>query len=574
VQRLWAFLLVHRDKTMTREHIAGVLWPDDERSAFHLRHSLHLLGKTIPSTDEALPWILKDGDKLRWNPEAPLKLDLDRVMALATGMTQGGSGTAGDTDSERLAELETAVARGSSLLFEGLDEDWLESPRRTYRGAVANLAEALIALREQAGDLMSACDAALALLAMDPLHEPAYRHLMRLHWKRGDRAGAMGYFEACRAMLDKEFSVAPSAETVALLEQLQLAAAIRVSEPQPSLTPLPRYTSPLFDKDRVEKVGHALEQARVVTLTGVYGCGKSRIAVEAAHRVAPRFDAGVAYVDGRDLMTDKLVQAVAEASSVPPSSGMDGLISALSDLAEGGRLLVLDNVDQLLDEVADLVENLTKAAPQVQVLVTALSPLGIVGEVSLRIALLKLPPLGARGTELADFEATGLFLSRAGESTSAPSPTSVSAQAVATVTRELEGHPLALEAAASVLRETSLEELQARLPGVDVTSAPLGVSERTHASLDAAFARAVSVLTSDEVEVLAKISMLHRPFSVEDAELACSDKPANEVGRLLEMLSLRSFIETDPNAAWEDRHRVLKVVRASALGQPRLQGSV
>lgn len=217
---LLAYLLVERRHAVPRETLAFRLWPDEreEEARANLRRHIHLLKRQLPPTDADRPWIVATRTMVQWNPHAACWLD----VALLD-----------EFDAERAddAAWEALIQAYRGDFLEGSYEDWVLAERRYLRGRYLRLLEGRIEQQKARGDLRGALQTTQVLLTHDPLRETAYRHLMELDYRLGDRAAALREFERCAAMLRESLGVEPMPETLSLRE------LIRTGRPLP---PLPR----------------------------------------------------------------------------------------------------------------------------------------------------------------------------------------------------------------------------------------------------------------------------------------------------------------------------------------------
>ena len=225
----------------------------------------------------------------------------------------------------------------------------------------------------------------------------------------------------------------------------------------------------------VAEVERLLERARLVTLTGPGGTGKSRLALEVAHRVRPRFTAGVAFVPLDSLTDPDLVaDAVAAALGAPQEGGRPALERLTALLRQRQVLVLLDNFEHLLG-AAPFLTALLRACPRVTALVTSRAALRLTGEQEFAVPPLTLPgppdprppdPDRPHGRERgAQSEAEALFVERARAVAADFALTDEHAPAVAAICRRLDGLPLAIELAAAHTRLLPPRALLARLDG-------------------------------------------------------------------------------------------------------------
>jgi predicted ATPase/DNA-binding XRE family transcriptional regulator len=231
---------------------------------------------------------------------------------------------------------------------------------------------------------------------------------------------------------------------------------------------LPRPLSSFIGREREKAtVQYLLKTARLVTLTGTGGIGKTRLALE----VAADSDV-VAFVDLAPVSDGELVGvAVAEAVGIrkQPNLPLETLLTRW--VSSRSLLLVLDNCEHVLQSCAQLVEVLLGTCPKLRVLATSRERLAVPGEMSWRVPSLPVPAADASVDRVLDCEAVRLFLERAMAVSSGFSPTPTStptltpqnAASVAMLVRRLDGIPLAIELAAARVNVLSVEQIAHRL---------------------------------------------------------------------------------------------------------------
>ncbi|MBP2707452.1 LuxR family transcriptional regulator [Microbispora sp. RL4-1S] len=219
-------------------------------------------------------------------------------------------------------------------------------------------------------------------------------------------------------------------------------------------------------RHELAEIKRLLTTAHVITLTGVGGVGKSRLALRAAVDMRRAFPGGVWLAELADLENPELVvEAVAKVVGIQDHSARPGVETLVEGLTGRQALIVLDNCEHLLTACAVLADRLVHALPQLRILTTTRQPLGIAGEQTLDVAPLPLP--GEGGTPAAEQPSEGdavrLFEERAAAVLPDFAVTEANRDAVAEICRKLDGLPLAIELAAVRLRALSVDQVLERL---------------------------------------------------------------------------------------------------------------
>ena len=339
---------------------------------------------------------------------------------------------------------------------------------------------------------------------------------------------------------------------------------------------LPVPATPLVDREReaAEVTDLVVRQgARLITLTGPGGVGKSRLAIEAAGRLGSRFPDGVRFIDLASVPAADLVPA-AVAAGLGLNTSADRIVAdVVSYLRARKLLLVLDNVEQLT-EGAPLLARLLAAAPGLVSLVTSRTVLRVSGEHELCVPPLPVPPANVRNP--LDYASVQLFVARARAVAPGFELTGRNAQAVAEICRRLDGLPLAIELAAARIRLLPPGALLARLDdrmGV-LTSGPRDLPERQRTlrnTLDWSF----GLLTAGEQALFARLGVFAGTFGLPAATALCGDVPAAERSRGV-MDRLSSLVDSSliRPAARDDEPRfsMLETIREYALDRLRETG--
>jgi predicted ATPase/class 3 adenylate cyclase len=315
---------------------------------------------------------------------------------------------------------------------------------------------------------------------------------------------------------------------------------------------LPRMATEFVGRrSELDELCGLLAERQVVTIAGVGGCGKTRLAIEAAAAVANDYPGGVWFTD---LTTERDGERVADRvlGSLGVNPGGDGRSTASllrEATGDDDTLLVVDNCEHLVDDVAELAEELLADAPSVTVLATSREPLSIDGERVWRIPNLR-------------DGATDLFVARA--TSAGATGLEHHLELIQEICRDLDNIPLAIELAAAQAATLPLPELAARL---DDRFALLGGGRRSgrrrqrQQTLQAMMDWSYALLTPDEQQLIEELSVFVGSFGLDAVDAVATPAPTPALQRL------QSLVEQSLVAALTDdgRYRLLETVRLYAL---------
>ncbi|GDY29124.1 LuxR family transcriptional regulator [Gandjariella thermophila] len=346
---------------------------------------------------------------------------------------------------------------------------------------------------------------------------------------------------------------------------------------------LPAEETSFVDRRRErDETRRLLSVSRLVTLTGVGGVGKTRLALRVAAEVSRSFPDGVWLAELAQVQDENLLaHTVAGALRLQDLSSRD-LVSVLAGyLADKRLLLVLDNCEQVVTGCARLAERLLRAAPGLRILATSRQPLGIPAEHMLRVPPLAAPEPGHLwdGAEVGDYEAVALFCERASAALSDFRLTPDNQAAVVRLCQQLEGIPLAIELAAARLRALSAEELLARLGDrFRVLGGARGLTQARHRTLRAAIDWSYELCSAAERQLWSRLSVFAGSFTLEAAEEVCADgDPSDEsFVDVLAGLVDKSVVtreETRRQHGAPTRYRMLETIRQYGAQRLRDRGA-
>jgi len=333
-------------------------------------------------------------------------------------------------------------------------------------------------------------------------------------------------------------------------------------------------TSFVGRRGELAEVKRLLAESRLLTLTGVGGVGKTRLALRAAGGLRRAFRGGVWLVQLDQLRDQALVaQAVAGPLGLQDRAGV-APVAALADyVADRQLLLVLDGCEHLVDAVAKLADLLLRAAPGLRVLATSRESLNIAGETVLPLAPLAAPEEG-QGLTLAQlkmFPVIGLFADRAAQAVPGFAVTEANMAALAGICRRLEGLPLAIELAAARARVLSPEQINARLGDrLGLLTRGSRATPARHQTLRASVEWSYELCSQPERLLWQRLSVFAGGFELDAAEGICADHrmAAGQVLGLLGALADKSILIAEHGEGGA-RYRLPEILRE--YGQERLR---
>lgn len=386
----------------------------------------------------------------------PLTVDLHRFQHLVEQARAAGE------NQDAVALFAQALGLWQGDAFGSLDTPWINSVRDA-------LSQQCLAAELDRNDLELRCGHHTELLselsakaAVHPLDERLIGQLMVAMYRCGRQAEALDRYHQLRQRLADGLGTDPSPPLQRLYHQILTAdpaLAIPVaSAPRAGNLPA-ELTSFVGRREEMAKLTRLLSTTRLVTLTGVGGVGKTRLAARAAAAVRQAFPDGVWVVELAEVADPALVaQTVADALGVRDVSARQPLVVLTEYLKEQRLLLILDNTEHLLGACAELVTALLHATAGLRILVTSRQPLRVAGEHTVTVSPLPIPQQTPRP------EAVTLFADRA--AAMVPGDFAITADnqaAVRQLCQRLDGIPLAIELAAARLRTLSLPQLLSRL---------------------------------------------------------------------------------------------------------------
>jgi predicted ATPase/DNA-binding SARP family transcriptional activator len=564
---LVAMLALAPGQRRHREQVMDRLWPDlgPDAAARNLHQTLYVARRTLVGLGLKADGLLQIHDgHIVLDDAGPVDVDVLQFERSAADALK----TADE------ASLRAAADRYNGDLLPDLpDADWLTSRRdelrETHRQILVKLA---VTVRDHAPD--EAMVILTRALESDPLHEGAVRAQMHVLAQTGRRSEALARYERLVDDLLDAYGTDPDVQTAALFRELLTGAPAEERTHRPATDQhrergfLPDPLTSFIGREReLVDVERLIGRARLLTLTGAGGVGKTRLALAAAQKVRPHYPDGVWFVDLAAVAESiSVADAVAEAlgldSDGAPSRGQ----ALVGQLKRRTLLIVLDNCEHLLAACAHLVATLLTGCPDVHVLATSREPLHAQGEYTFRVPSLGLPSPSRAGehdvAQLGQMPAVQLFVERAAQVRPGFALDADNAQGVVDLCRRLDGMPLALELAAARTAVLEPAEIVQRLGDAlsVLGGGPNGMTRQR--TLRGTLEWSHDLLAEPEQVLLRRLAVFSGGFTLGAVEAICADPPLRQT-ELLDLLAKlvdKSLVVTERTHDGT-RYRQLETVR-------------
>ena len=499
--------LAYRAEWVRRDELALLLRPDvpDAEARRYLRQLIHRATRFAWADRLEVA-----DDRLRWHVASD-------VQALRSALAEHDA-------TALLAATPASLLDGFAPPGVPAFDAWLELERESFavrwRDALVRLAETA----DEAGDARTAITARERVLDVAPLEEATVQALMRACLRAGMHERAVAAFERFAGALAREVEVPPLDTTLALVDAARRGAGGRTPAPgrERPRVEAPRPASCLVGRSsELERLQAWLDEgARFVTICGLGGVGKTRLALELAHSAGPRFAAGARFVPlaGCASVADVLTALVSRLGLVSDDAPADEAIA--SHVHDAATLVVLDEAEHLpAAALGAQLGRLLEVASGLRLVLTARAPLGLAVEHVLPLAGLQVgPATDADPGQGALDEACTLFFERAAQAGVSLLADAATTRSVRALCAELDGLPLAIELAAGRARTRSVGALLAEVRvGVDDLRTDAPDVPTRHRSLEHLVRQAWEALSPSSRAVLERLAVFRTCFSIEAA---------------------------------------------------------
>lgn len=400
------------------------------------------------------------------------------------------------------------------------------------------------------------------IIRTEPYRERPWRQLMLALYRSGRQADALATYQRAWTLFNDELGVEPSDE-LRRLEGEILRHEVPTVRPHAERHNLPAATTSFIGRaDELEAIEHLLVTGRMVTLTGVGGVGKTRLALEVASRTVRRWPDGAWFVDLSGLTDPALVAGQVGGALDVDEPADTPLAQRLADrLRHEELLLVIDNCEHLRAACAELVHHLLTSAPRLTILATSREALGVPGEIDVPLAPLRVPPSRPLADLDVSADAVRLFLARAHDARPDLPDDAAALTAATAICRDLDGLPLAIELAAARAKELSLSEIASRIGDrFRFLVSWRRLTPARHRTLRETMDWSYELLDPAEQSLLARLSVFAGGFTLSAIAAVCMDGDEDLALELVGRLVHASLVVAEARSG-RMRYRMLDTVR-------------
>lgn len=569
--KLLALTPSHR---LHREQLMDWLWPDadPELAANNLHQALYVARRGLVPGGKDTRYLVMESEWLILDTENKTWIDLDVFEEAARKAQCGGD----------ISDYQAAVAAYiGELLPEDRFETWIVHRREGLQQVYIDLLKELAQLHERRNAYEQAIQALKKLVELEPTHEDAHVGLMRLYALNGSRQQALHQYQLLEEILHRDLEVEPDKNSQRLYKEI-LAGEFTPSgreyknldmpdRPHHNL-PAP-ITSFIGREKEVQKVKECLSGARLVTLVGVGGIGKTRLSLRVAEEIIDDYPDGVYFIELASLQDPALIeQTMAMVLGLHIENGLTVAGILHSFLRQKQLFLILDNCEHLVVRTAQVIQEVLHVAPNVKVMATTREALGLLGEVVFQVPSMNISGLKdiLPFDEFLQHDAVKLFIDRAKAVMPALTILPTDTFSITQICNHLDGIPLAIEMAAARVNILSVDQIASRLGSrFNLLTSGNRMALPRQQTLKASIEWSYELLSSSEKKMLRQLSVFTSGWSLDSVVAICNDAADSEIGilDLLAGLINKSLVKTDIDFGEVRRYSMLETIRLYAHEQ-------
>ena len=520
---LIAYLAIHKSPVQ-RDILDNLLWPElsSEKARRNLRGELARIHRSLGDGI-----VLNELQAIKINPT---EIDVD-FWQLSEALEKG--------DTAKFTELYKGnLLEGFYLKDSEVFESWLEEAREDLQDSIKETLENLVRQSDDDKQFAEAFKYSKNIIKLDPLNEDAYLAAIRYTVILNDRIGGLNLYQELEHMLAKEFDVEPSQEAQLIagklkesFENVQPIVDTSIEEPE-SLAPInnletahniPATVLPFFGREKELSIINSrlsLEDCRLLTIVGLGGVGKTRLAHEVSKQAleSGNFPAGVWWVPlVATTTTDSIYFAIATALSLQLDESSSVETQLLNKISDKKLLIILDNFEHLLDDNLEPIKTLLNETKQLKLLITSRQPLNIDEEYLFDLSSLPIPEEDSVENDYENIDAIKIFCHKAKRANHDFALTDSNKDDVYRICQILNGLPLAIELAAARLRSLSCKDIADELEHDFEFLHQTQSKKIKQKSLKLIFEQAWARLKPEEQRVLCGLSILRGRFTRDEA---------------------------------------------------------